>query len=140
MRKVSVKLPVIASMIGLLGMTACSAGMEASRPVPVDLSQFHAGDSRFNVVSGVGGAKGTIDDIAGPCDIYSLYTTGLGGFGKGVVTGSEVITDVATLGLAEIIWTPVQASTRPRQHTVTFCYDRNERLLSMLSRDPAANN
>ena len=140
MRKVSTRLPVIAGMIGLLGMTACSTGMEASRPVPVDLSQFHPGVSRFNVVSVVGAPKGSIDDTAGPCDIYSLYTTGLGGFGKGVVTGSEVITDVATLGLAEIIWTPVQASTRPRQHTVMFCYDHNEHLLSLLSRDPAANN
>lgn len=89
MRKVSVKLPVIASMIGLLGMTACSTGMEANRPVPVDLSQFHAGDSRFNVVSVVGAPEGSMNDTAGPCDIYSLYTTGLGGFGKGVITGAK---------------------------------------------------
>jgi hypothetical protein len=50
------------------------------------------------------------------------------------------VTDVATLGLAEIIWSPVQASTRPRRHTVMFCYDHNERLLSMLSCDSGANN
>ena len=43
---------------------------------------------------------------------------------QGHVTGGEVLTDVATLGLAEIIWTPIQAGPRPTQHTVLFCYDQ----------------
>jgi hypothetical protein len=140
MRKYFVKLFLAGSMVGCLGMTACSTGMEASRPVPVDLSQFHTGDSRFNVVSVAGAPQGSITDATGPCDIYKLYTTGLGGFGKGVVTAGETITDIGTLGLAEIIWTPVQAGTRPREHTVMFCYDKDDKLVSVLSRDPSKDN
>lgn len=140
MRQLFVKLPAAVGVVGFLSMTACSTGMEANRPVPVDLSQFHPGDSRFNVVSVAGAPEGSITDTSGPCDVYKLYTTGLGGFGKGVITAGETITDIGTLGLAEIIWTPVQAGTKPHEHTVMFCYDKNDRLLSVLSRDPSKDN
>jgi len=116
----------------LLG--ACSAGMEAHRPVPVNLSQFKPGESRLDVVSVVGAPEGQITQPAGPCDVYGLYTTGVGGFGKGVITAGEVLTDVATLGVAEIIWTPVQAGTQPKKHTVLFCYDHNEKLIGMTNK------
>ena len=140
MRKAFAKFSAAAGMLGFLGMSACSTSMEANRPVPVNLAQFHPGDSRFNVVSVAGAPEGSINDTAGPCDIYQLYTTGMGGFGKGMLTAGETITDIGTLGLAEIIWTPVQAGTRPRQHTVMFCYDHNEHLISVLNRDPSKNN
>lgn len=126
------------AVLALLAVSACSAGMEESRPVPVDLSKAKPGESRLDVVSTFGAPSGQIATTGGMCDIYSLYTSGLGGFGKGVVTGGEVITDVATLGLAEIIWTPVQAGTRPTQHTVLFCYDKNQTLVSITNKNPAA--
>jgi len=108
--------------------------MEAHRPVPVNLAQFKPGERRVDVVSVVGAPEGQITQPAGPCDIYGLYTTGAGAFGKGVVTAGEVLTDVATLGLAEVIWTPVQAGTQPKKHTVLFCYDKKEQLIGMTNK------
>ena len=106
---------------GLLGLTSCSIGMEASRPVPVNLSQFKPGESRLDVVSTVGAPAGQITVSTGPCDVYQMYTTGLGGFGKGVITAGEVLTDLPTLGLAEILWSPAQGATRPVKHAVLVC-------------------
>ena len=116
------KICTILPALALAGLSACSVGMEASRPTPVDISQFKAGAQRLDVVSKLGAPEGNITVSTGPCDIYQLYTTGLGGFGKGVVTGTEVLTDIGTLGLAEIIWSPAQAMTRPEKRTVLFCY------------------
>jgi hypothetical protein len=117
--------------LGLLSLTACSVGMEASRPEPVDISQFKAGMPRLDVVSKIGAPEGDVTAATGPCDVYQLYTTGLGAFGKGVVTGTEVLTDIGTLGLAEIIWSPAQAMTKQEKRTVLFCYDGAGDLVSM---------
>jgi hypothetical protein len=132
--------PTIA--LALLSLASCSEGMEERRPVPVNLSQFHPGEQRLDVVSVVGTPAGTIS--AGPtmaagstCDAYQLYTTGLGGFGKGVVTAGEALTDVATLGIAEIFWTPIQSGTQPVSHTVLFCYDKSQKLVSVTSKKAA---
>jgi hypothetical protein len=110
--------------------------MEARRPVPVDLSQFHPGADRVDVVSTIGAPAGQINEKAGVCDVYSLYTTGLGGFGKGLVTAGETITDIGTLGLAEIFWTPIQAGTQPSPHTVVFCYDNDDKLTAITDKNP----
>jgi hypothetical protein len=124
------------AVLAILALSACSTGMEESRPVPVDLSKAKPGESRLNVVSTFGAPSGQISTSTGSCDIYSMYTSGLGGFGKGVVTGGEVLTDVATLGLAEVIWTPVQSATRPAKHTVLFCYNKNDQLVSVSNKNP----
>jgi hypothetical protein len=124
------------TVLAILALSACSAGMEESRPVPVDLSKAKPGESRLDVVSTFGAPAGQISTSTGSCDIYSMYTTGLGSFGKGVVTGGEVLSDVATLGLAEVIWTPVQSATRPTKHTVLFCYDKKDRLVSISNKNP----
>ncbi|HEY1856160.1 hypothetical protein [Acidocella sp.] len=120
--------------LALLGLAGCSEGMEERRPVPVNISQFKPGENRINVVSVVGAPQGSLSDQGDTCDVYKLYTTGLGGFGKGVVTGAEALTDVGTLGLAELIWTPVQAGTQPVPHTVIFCYDKNDKLASITNK------
>jgi hypothetical protein len=118
-------------ILALAGLSACSVGMEANRPTPVDIGQFQAGAQRLNIVSKLGAPEGGITVSTGPCDIYQLYTTGLGGFGKGVVTGTEVLTDIGTLGLAEVIWSPAQAMTKPDKRTVLFCYDKADKLVSV---------
>ena len=118
------------AVLSILALSACSVGMEANRPTPVDIGQFKAGAQRLDIVSKLGAPEGNITVSTGPCDIYQLYTTGLGGFGKGVVTGTEVLTDIGTLGLAEVIWSPAQAATRPEKRTVLFCYG-NDKLVSV---------
>jgi hypothetical protein len=121
----------VALLTAALTVTSCSPGMEARRPTPVDIGQFKPGQTRLAIVSTLGAPEGQISTADGNCDLYSLYTTGLGGLGKGLVTAGEVLTDVATLGLAEIVWTPVQAGTQPAKHTVTVCYTKEDTSISI---------
>ena len=105
--------------------------MEATRPTPFDISQFAVGESRTQVIGVVGSPISQTKDGDDSCDVYKLYTRGPGDVEKGAIATGEVVADVFTLGLAEIIFTPVEYGTRNAKHTVTFCYDDGEKLLSM---------
>ena len=112
-------------------LTGCSPVMEATRPDPVDINQFAVGESRTRVVEVIGAPLSNVSDNGNKCDVYKLYTRGPGDVGKGAIAAGEVVADVFTLGLTEVIFTPVEAATRNKQHTVTFCYDGNDQLASV---------
>ena len=122
------------SSSALLLLAACSSGMPA--PEPVLLSQFNQNTDRFGVVSTVGKAEGTIQKNGRSCDIYKIYTTGLTAGGRAAMKAGEVVTSVATLGLAQVIWAPVKAGTRPQLHTVLFCFGSNDKLVDIYDKDP----
>jgi hypothetical protein len=111
-------------------LSGCSVYMEANRPDPVDLAQFKPGEKRIEVVKVIGSPPATVPDSGQSCDIYKLYTHGPGGGGKAAAAFGEGVTDVFTLGLAEVVWTPVEAVTKNSLYTVTFCY-QNEVLVSV---------
>jgi hypothetical protein len=97
--------------------------MEATRPTPVDLSKLEPGQSRDTVVAQLGIPKGTTPEADGAsCDSYDLYTRGYGAGGKIPVAFLEGAADVFTLGLAEVITTPVEGATKNQLHPVTICY------------------
>lgn len=50
----------------------------------------------------------------------------------------EVLTSVATLGLAQVISAPVKAGTRPQLHTVLFCYGRTDEFVDIYDPDPTS--
>lgn len=110
--------------------------MEATRPTPVDTSQFAVGESRVQVVEAIGAPTANVKNGDQSCDVYKLYTRGPGGVGKGVIAAGEGAADVVTLGLAEVLFTPLEAGTRNAQHTVTFCYDKDEKLASFNDAPP----
>ncbi|WP_346343742.1 hypothetical protein [Gluconobacter wancherniae] len=115
-------------------LAACGGGVPA--PEPVLLSQFNQNTDRFGVVSTVGKAEGTIQKNGRSCDIYKIYTTGLTAGGRAAMKAGEVVTSVATLGLAQVIWAPVKAGTRPQLHTVLFCFGSNDKLVDIYDKDP----
>jgi hypothetical protein len=104
--------------------------MEATRPDPVELSSFVPGEKRINVLAEVGSPIATTPDGGQSCDIYKLYTRGPGSAGKGAIAAGEVVGDVLTLGLSEVLFTPVEAATRNSKHTVLFCYGSDGKLVS----------
>jgi hypothetical protein len=118
-----------------VAVCACSPVMEATRPDPVDLSQFVTGQNRIDVMAEIGSPAATTPDGDNSCDIYKLYTRGPEAAGKGALVAGEVVADVLTLGLSEIIFTPVEAATRNSKHTVVFCYDPDRRLASIKESD-----
>jgi hypothetical protein len=125
-------------MGGLLAaclLSGCSVVMEASRPSPVDTSQFVVGEPRLQVVEALGAPAATVKDNGQSCDVYKLYTHGPGGAGKGAIAATEAVADVFTLGLAEVITTPAEGATRNEKHTVTMCYGEDEKLVSQNESD-----
>lgn len=114
----------------------CSPVMEATRPTPVDTSQFAVGESRVQVVEAIGAPTASVKNGDQSCDVYKLYTRGPGGVGKGVIAAGEGAADVVTLGLAEVLFTPLEAGTRNAKHTVTFCYDKGGKLVSLNDAPP----
>ena len=104
-------------------LQGCSVVMESTRPTPVDLSQFQLGDTRDSVDERLGGPKNTTNESDGlQCDFYDLYTHGYGTAGKVGIAALEGAADVFTIGLAELITTPVEGATRNETHPVSFCY------------------
>jgi hypothetical protein len=120
-----------------LALDACSPVMEANRPDPIDIKQFVLGENKTKVLMAIGSPlattkeKGTDDDSEKSCDLYKLYTKGPDGVGKGAIAAGEIVADVLTLGLTEIVFTPVEAGTKNTKHTVTFCYDDDNKLVSI---------
>ncbi|MFT9091423.1 MAG: hypothetical protein ABF479_10550 [Gluconacetobacter sp.] len=126
------------SALCTLGTSLLLAGCGSSTPAPepVLLSQFNPATDRFQVISTVGKAEGTVQKDGRACDIYKIYTTGLTSGGRAAMTAGEVVTGIATLGLAEAVWAPVKAGTRPQLHTVLFCFGENEKLVDIYDKDP----
>jgi hypothetical protein len=122
---------LILAGILMLAATGCSPVMEATRPTPVDIQQFTVGESRTQVIGVLGSPSSSIKDGDHSCDVYRLYTRGPGGVEKGAIAAGEAVADVFTLGLTEVIFTPVEAGTRNAKHTVTVCYDDSGKMLSV---------
>lgn len=118
------------SLLFLL-LCGCSPVMEANRPDPVDIRQFVIGENRAKILAALGSPLATNKEDGNSCELYKLYTRGPDGAGKGAIAAGEVVADVLTLGLTEIIFTPVEVGTKNTKHAVTFCYDKANALVSI---------
>jgi len=103
---------------------ACSVYMEATRPTPVDLTQYQEGMTRDAVLEKLGAPDSTALESDGmSCDFYKLYTHGYGAGGKIPIAIAESAADFFTLGLAEVALTPTEGVTKNEKHPVTVCYN-----------------
>ncbi len=116
-------------------LCGCSPVMEANRPDPIDLGKFVIGEKRFDVLAEIGNPVASAQDDGKSCDIYKLFTRGPEAVGKGAIAAGEIVADVFTIGLAEVIFTPVEAATKNSKHTVLFCYDPESKLVSVKESD-----
>jgi hypothetical protein len=128
------------ALMAMVVLSACAPVMEANRPDPVDLSQFAVGEDRMDIVAAIGSPVSTIKDKGHSCDVYKLYTDGPSGGGKGAIAAGEVVADVLTLGLTEIVFTPVEAGTKSDKHAVIFCYSKDDKMISMKKSDSASGS
>jgi hypothetical protein len=128
---------------GLVGaavsLAACSPVMESNRPDPIDLKQFTVGEDRIKVITTLGAPMSTVENAGNSCDVYQLYTHGPGASGKVAIAAGEAVADVFTLGLAEVVFTPVEAGTKNAKHTVTFCYGADTKLVSVQESETKVN-
>lgn len=131
---------VLTIALGGWTLTGCGPVLEATRPDPVDLSKFVPGEKRTSVLAEVGGPVASSKDGDNSCDIYKLFTRGPDAVGKGAIAAGEVVADVFTLGLSEVVFTPAEAATRNSKHTVLFCYSSEEKLVSVKESDTHVDN
>ena len=110
------------SIFVTLVLVGCAPVMETRRPTPVDVKNFHIGEARIDVIVELGAPITTVVNGSSTCDVYKLYTRGLHGGGKFAVAADEEAPGVFTLGLSEVLFTPIEAGTRNSKHTVLFCY------------------
>ena len=111
---------------GLLAshVAACSVYMEATRPTPVDLTQYQEGMMLDALLEKLGAPDSTALESDGlSCDFYKLYTHGYGAGGKIPIAIAESAADFFTLGLAEVALTPTEGVTKNEKHPVTICYN-----------------
>jgi hypothetical protein len=109
--------------------------LEATRPTPVDLRQLAVGEERNKVIQTLGAATGTVTNNNDACDVYQLYTRGPDNASKAALATGEAVSDVLTLGLAEVVWTPVEVGTRNQRHTVVICYDGHQQVANIKQSD-----
>jgi hypothetical protein len=122
---------LVAAMLSCAVTSGCSVALEATRPDPVNLSSVPTGTDRLQVVGKLGAPVSTVKNGDQSCDVFSVYTRGPGAGGKAAIAAGEAVADVFTLGLSEVLFTPVEAGTRNEKHNVTACYDGNMKLVSL---------
>lgn len=127
----------IAALALASAVVGCSPFLEASRPDPVDLSQFSVGQNHIDVVKVLGPPLTTAKDHENSCDLYQLYTRGPGPGGKAAFAAGEAIADVFTIGLAEVVFTPTEIVTKDAKHSVMMCYGPDDKLVSVEASDTA---
>jgi hypothetical protein len=121
-------------------LAGCGPVLEATRDTPVNLDKVAVGESRVNVMADLGAPVSTVKNGSNDCDVYKLCTEGPGDVGKGAIAAGEVVADIFTLGLTELIFTPVEAATRGCLHTVMACYGPDNKLASIsVSEQPATD-
>ena len=105
-------------------LSGCSVGMALSGEEDPDLSVLRVGASRGEVELQLGRPAAEI--LADDGHTYATYAYSLGNqpsAGRAVAHG---IMDVLTLGLWEVVGTPVEAAAgKENEHAVVVVYDRN---------------
>jgi len=134
------RLRVAGGLLLAFCLSGCGAVLEATRDTPVNLEHVAVGESRVNVMADLGAPVSTVKNGTNDCDVYKLCTEGPGAAGKGAIAAGEVVADIFTLGLTELIFTPVEAATRGCLHTVMACYGPDNKLASLnVSEQPATD-
>ena len=127
-------------LLGVLGLVAACAGPDdGGKTDPIEMSQFKLGSTRIDVVGALGRPEWTVQKAGRPCDVYKIHTRGMGSGGKAAMAVAEGLTDVVTLGLAEVAWSGIRAGIKPDLHTVLFCYGQppdDDALVDIYDKNP----
>jgi hypothetical protein len=110
--------------------------MEASRSDPVDLKYFTVIETKASVLSEVGNPVATTPDGTNSCDIYKFYARGPEATGKAAIATGEIVADVFTLGLTEVVFAPVEAATKMISTRLSFATTRTTILFHSMSPIP----
>lgn len=113
-------------------ITGCSVVMATRQPTRKDFSVLSKGTDRSRVVSELGTPLTTEVKDGKRTDVFSVrqgYSTGAKA-GRAIFHG---VADVFTLGLWEVVGTPVEAVASGTEVKVGVCYDKDDRVTEIIT-------
>ena len=131
-------------MIRLIGLTAavlltaaipitgCSVYMSASRSTYKDTSVIQLGADRAVVLKELGPPHASLKlENGGYKDIYKIDPDAHRAGSKGAAVAWHVIADIFTIGLWEVVGTPLELAAQDKPVTFILKYDDKEKLVEM---------
>ena len=108
-------------------LTGCSVYMATQQPEKKDMHVLDRGTPRGHVIAELGRPYHTKIEDGKTCDVFAFVQ----GYSKGAKTGRAVFhgaADILTLGLWEVVGTPVEAVADGEEVKCEVFYDESERV------------
>lgn len=118
-------------LVNMLNITGCSVFMAAKQPEKKDTKMLVVGVPRAIVLSELGAPVSTVRKSSETVDVFSFKQ----GYGKAAKFGRTMlhgVADIATLGLWELIGTPVESSFDGNNVAYQITYDENENIKNVI--------
>ncbi len=121
----------LAALALLFGLNGCAVYMAANQPDKKDLEVLKVGTPRSVVVAELGAPIQTMTRNGAKVELFS-FVQGYSGIEKGGRAVFHGAADVFTLGLWEVVGTPIEGSlANGTKVAVEVTYDRDERVASI---------
>ena len=118
-------------IVGTFNITGCSVFMAAKQPEKKDTKMLAVGVPRAVILAEFGAPVSTVKNGDETVDIFSFKQ----GYGKAAKFGRMTfhgVADVATLGLWEIIGTPVESGFDGNNIAYQITYDQNDNVKTVV--------
>lgn len=117
----------------MLGTTlpGCAVYMAANQPDKKDLGVLKAGTPRNAVVAELGAPIQSMEKAGVKVDLYT-FTQGYSGLEKGGRAVLHGAADVLTLGIWEVVGTPIEGVANGTKVSVEVTYDKQDRVATVV--------
>jgi hypothetical protein len=120
------KLKICAAVVLFVFTTGCSVYMATQQPEKKDVHVLDRGTARNHVIAEFGAPVHTeVDDEGKTCDVF-VFVQGYSGGIKAGRAAFHGAADILTLGLWEVVGTPVEAVADGTEVKCEVFYDENE--------------
>ena len=121
----------ILAMLACSSLAGCSVYMAANQPDKKDMGVLKSGTPRSVVVAELGAPVETITRGGAKVDLFT-FVQGYSGLEKGGRAVLHGAADVFTLGLWEVVGTPIEGYANGTKVSVEITYDREDRVVKVV--------
>ena len=117
-------------VLSVFSTSGCAVYMAANQPSQKDLSVLKAGTPRAAVIAELGAPVHSGDRNGLKVDVYN-FVQGYSGVEKGARAVLHGAADVVTLGIWEIVGTPIEGAANGTKISVEVVFDKEDRVSKM---------
>ncbi len=117
-------------------VAACSSGIEESHPTGADVSVLGVGVPHAQVLASLGPPAQTYKNKEKTVDIYALDPNGPSRATKSTIEMVDIVADVLTLGISEIVATPLEYFTKDTPTNYVITYTADDKVESVATGNP----